>query len=72
MAAATDETTIDWIELWKNEALVLAGNEQAAESLVRRIYEAGQADRRTRDADTISALEHELARLRRSTTTAGS
>jgi hypothetical protein len=72
MAAATDETQIDWIELWKNEALVLAGNEQAAENLVRRVYEAGQADRHSRDAETINALEQELARLRRSSVTSGS
>lgn len=64
-----DETQI---EAWKNEALVLAGDERSAAALVRRIYEAGRADRRHEDAETIGALERELARLRRSVVSAGS
>lgn len=64
-----DETQI---EAWKNEALVLADDEHAAQALVLRIYEAGRADRSVQDAETIGALERELAKLRRSVVSAGS
>lgn len=60
------------IEAWTGETLALSGNRQAAEQLVRRIYEAGRTDRARRDAESISALEQELARLRRLSVAAGS
>ncbi len=64
-----DETQL---EAWKNEALVLAGDERSAAALVRRIYEAGRADARGQDNETIEALQRELAKLRRSVVSAGS
>jgi hypothetical protein len=63
---------IDQIGQWKTEALTLGGDEQAAETLVRRIYEAGQTAGRRHEAETISALEQQLAKLRRSIVTTGS
>lgn len=60
------------IEAWRNEALVLAGDERAAEALVRRIYEAGRAAAQTQENETVEALQRELAKLRRTGVSAGS
>ncbi len=60
------------IEAWTGEALSLSANHAAADQLVRRIYEAGRTDRARRDAESIAALEQELARLRRQSVTSGS
>ena len=64
-----DETQL---EAWKNEALALAGDEQAATALVHRIYETGRGERHLQDAEMINVLELELAKLRRAAVNSGS